>query len=49
MPKPSGIVAFLTDFGLKDPYVGVVKGVILSRCPHAKIVDLTHEVEPQNL
>lgn len=49
MPRPSGIVAFLTDFGLRDPYVGVVKGVILSHCPHAKIVDLTHEVEPQNV
>lgn len=49
MPRPSGVVALLTDFGLRDPYVGVVKGVILSRCPHARLIDLTHEVEPQNV
>ncbi|WFO76290.1 SAM-dependent chlorinase/fluorinase [Desulfurococcaceae archaeon MEX13E-LK6-19] len=34
----------MTDFGQKDPYVGVMKGVILSINPNAKIVDLTHEI-----
>jgi S-adenosylmethionine hydrolase len=43
------IVALLTDFGTSDPYVGVMKGVILSTCPQAQCVDLTHSVAPQNV
>ncbi len=43
------VIAFLTDFGLKDHYVGVMKGVALSICPEAILVDLTHEVAPQNI
>jgi len=46
---PSRIVTLLTDFGLADPYVGIMKGVILSRAPEAVIVDLTHEVPPQQI
>ena len=38
-----------TDFGLTDPYVGVMKGVILSINPRASIIDLTHQIQPQNL
>jgi S-adenosyl-L-methionine hydrolase (adenosine-forming) len=38
-----------TDFGLHDTYVGTMKGVILGLNPQASIVDLTHEVPPQNL
>ena len=43
------IVTLTTDFGLRDAYVGVVKGVILSRAPSVRIVDLSHEVSPQNV
>lgn len=43
------IIALLTDFGTKDIYVGVMKGVIASICPDAPIVDLTHEVAPQDI
>lgn len=39
----------ITDYGYKDPYVGVVKGVIKSINPHADIVDLTHGVERHNI
>lgn len=39
----------MTDFGLADPYAGVVKGVILGRAPGVQIVDLCHEVPPQDL
>ncbi len=46
---PESLVVLLTDFGLKDPYVGIVKGVILSRNPGAKIVDLCHGVSPQDI
>jgi S-adenosyl-L-methionine hydrolase (adenosine-forming) len=45
--KANGIVTLLTDFGTRDPFVGVMKGVVLGRCPGAAIVDLTHEIEPQ--
>jgi S-adenosyl-L-methionine hydrolase (adenosine-forming) len=38
------VVALLTDFGLLDPYAGAMKGAILSACPEATIVDITHEV-----
>ncbi len=41
-----GVVAFLTDFGLEDGFAGVMKGVVLSINPEAKIVDLTHGVKP---
>lgn len=47
--KPSGIVTLLTDFGLDDPFVGVMKGVLLARCPGVQIVDLTHGIEPQDV
>jgi S-adenosyl-L-methionine hydrolase (adenosine-forming) len=47
--KPSGIVTLLTDFGTEDPYVGMMKGVILSAAPRLSIVDLSHGVPPQNL
>lgn len=43
------IITVLTDFGLKDPYVAIMKGVMLSANPLAKIVDITHEVGPQDL
>jgi S-adenosyl-L-methionine hydrolase (adenosine-forming) len=40
----SGIITLTSDFGLQDPFVGVMKGQILARFPAATIVDLTHEV-----
>ncbi|HZO31454.1 MAG TPA: SAM-dependent chlorinase/fluorinase [Chloroflexota bacterium] len=42
-------IFFLTDFGLADTYVGVVKAVILSIAPDAQVVDLTHDVPPQDV
>jgi S-adenosylmethionine hydrolase len=44
--KPSGIITLLTDFGLSDPYAGIMKGVILSIHPEARIVDISHEIHP---
>jgi len=40
----SGVITITTDFGHKGPFVGVMKGVILTRYPEARIVDLTHEI-----
>lgn len=45
----SGVVALLTDFGLKDPFVGILHGVLLSHFPSVRIVDLCHSVPPQNV
>ncbi|MFP3870506.1 MAG: S-adenosyl-l-methionine hydroxide adenosyltransferase family protein [Syntrophobacteria bacterium] len=42
-------VTLLTDFGTRDHYVAVVKGVLLSINPHLTLVDITHEVSPQNI
>lgn len=47
--KPSSIVTLLTDFGLDDPYVGVMKGAMLARFPDARLVDLTHAIPPQHV
>lgn len=49
MAKASGVVALLTDYGLRDSYVGILKGAILSVAPEARIVDLTHEIPPQDI
>lgn len=38
------IITLTTDFGLKGPFVGVMKGAILARLPDAQIVDLTHDI-----
>jgi S-adenosyl-L-methionine hydrolase (adenosine-forming) len=43
----SRIVTLLTDFGTRDPFAGVMKGVMLGVAPDLKLVDLTHEIEPQ--
>ena len=38
-----------TDFGTASPYVASMKGVILSLNPHARIVDLSHHIPPQDV
>lgn len=38
------IITLTTDFGLADHYVGTMKGVLLSRCPDARLVDIAHEI-----
>ena len=43
------IITLLTDFGTHDYFVGAMKGVILSANPAAVIVDITHEVPPQDI
>jgi hypothetical protein len=43
------IITLLTDFGTADAYAGIMKGVILGRCPDAVLVDLTHGIAPQDV
>lgn len=40
------LISFLSDFGLSDGYVGSVKGSIHTYFPDAKIMDITHEIQP---
>ncbi len=41
-------VTLLTDFGLEDAWVGIMKGVILGINPEARIVDITHQIPPHD-
>jgi S-adenosylmethionine hydrolase len=43
------LITLLTDFGARDAYVASLKGVILGLNPAANLVDLSHEVPPQNV
>jgi hypothetical protein len=43
------LICLLSDLGTADTYVGVMKAVILGLCPHARIVDLCHEIPPQGI
>jgi S-adenosyl-L-methionine hydrolase (adenosine-forming) len=43
------IITLTTDFGTTDGYVGEVKGVLLSNAPDADIVDITHDIPPQDV
>ncbi len=41
------VITLLSDFGVQDAYVGIMKGVILGIAPEARLVDLTHEIPPR--
>ena len=43
------VITLTTDFGIKDGFTGVLKGVIWGICPDAQIADITHTVSPQNI
>jgi len=45
----SRVITLLTDFGTADGYVGEMKGVLLSSAPDTMLVDITHEVAPQDV
>ena len=48
--EPSRLVTLLTDFGVRDPYVGIMKGVLWSHAPSLRaVIDLTHDVPPQDV
>src|SRR5262249_58922678 len=48
-PMARPLIALLTDFGLRDHYVGTMKGVMLGICPEASLVDISHDVAPQDV
>ena len=43
------VITLLTDFGLRDGYPGVMKGVIWKIAPEVQIADITHAINPQNI
>jgi S-adenosyl-L-methionine hydrolase (adenosine-forming) len=47
MTRP--VITLTTDFGLSDHFVGVMKGVIFSIAPAARIIDISHGVQPYNI
>jgi S-adenosylmethionine hydrolase len=47
--KPSGIITLTTDFGESDPYVAMMKGVILSVNPNATIIDIVHKIPAHSI
>ena len=47
MPPP--IITLVTDFGYKNHYVGVMKGVLFSLAPQATVIDISHDLPPQGI
>jgi hypothetical protein len=43
------LITFLSDYGQLDEFVGVCHGVIARRCPSARIIDITHQIPPQDV
>jgi S-adenosylmethionine hydrolase len=43
------LITLTTDFGYKDPFVGIMKGIILDINHSAKVIDITHGISPQNI
>ena len=48
-PASPAVIAFLTDFGLSDGYVGVMKGVVQGIAPQVCMLDITHEIAAQDI
>ncbi len=49
LPTPNGIVTLLTDFGFRDPYAGIVRGMVKRAHPRAEVMDLCHEVPAESI
>lgn len=43
------VIALLTDFGLRDGFIGVMKGVMLQIAPNARLIDVSHDLPPQDV
>ena len=43
------LITLTTDFGYRDPFVGIMKGVIAGINPKAQVIDLTHGIPPQDV
>lgn len=45
----SSVITLTTDFGVQDHYVGVLKAVLLSIAPDARMIDISHQIPPQDI
>jgi len=45
----SPLITLTTDFGVQDHYVGVLKAVILSIAPEVRMIDISHDIPPQDI
>ena len=43
------LITLTTDFGYRDPFVGIMKGVIAGINPNARVIDLSHDIPPQDI
>src|SRR4051794_2462035 len=43
------LITLTTDFGLTDYYVAAMKAVLVRHCPRARLIDVTHQVPPQDV
>ncbi len=43
------LITLTTDFGYRDPFVGIMKGVIAGIDPNARVIDLSHDIPPQDI
>jgi S-adenosylmethionine hydrolase len=49
MLKKQPVITLTSDFGMKDPFVGIMKGVIYGINPEVKIIDISHHITPHNI
>lgn len=49
MPEPHRIITLTTDFGCRDYYVSAMKAIILRICPEVRLVDVSHDLPPQDI
>lgn len=49
MSRRRPVIALLTDFGAAGWYAACLKAVILRICPSAQVIDITHEIPPQDV
>ena len=43
------IITLTTDYGLKDHFVGALKGSIFAEFPEAQVIDISHDIDPFNI
>ncbi len=48
-PRRAPVITLLTDFGYQDAYIGIMKGVIAGINPSATVIDICHDVQPQDV
>ena len=47
--SPSSFITLTTDFQTREPFVACIKGLLCSRCPKSQIIDLSHDIDRQDV